>query len=160
MAEQQLSSEDPATVLKNAKSSLKALEEALKTKDPWDRDIEFHRRNARRQFLHLIFAFPYSPQTVVMDNPIWLETSHRCIAAYRARITAVEEAVAARSRTKAEATNSGEGGGKNGNKGRKGGGGGGDSGPGPVELRKLVHRFRQYLADEEKFWTTFILRFV
>lgn len=32
-------------------------------------------------------------------------------------------------------------------------------GPGPVEYRKLVQRFRQFLADEEKFWTQLVVRF-
>lgn len=29
-----------------------------------------------------------------------------------------------------------------------------------VEYRKLVHRFRQFLAEEEKFWTNFVIRVV
>lgn len=30
---------------------------------------------------------------------------------------------------------------------------------GPVEHRKLIQRFRQFLAEEEKFWTLFLVRF-
>ena len=33
------------------------------------------------------------------------------------------------------------------------------SGHGPVEYRKLMQRFRQFLSDEEKFWTQFVLRY-
>ena len=32
-------------------------------------------------------------------------------------------------------------------------------GHGPVEYRKLMQRFRQFLADEEKFWTQFVVRY-
>lgn len=32
-------------------------------------------------------------------------------------------------------------------------------GHGPVEYRKLLQRFRQFLADEEKFWTQFVVRY-
>lgn len=31
---------------------------------------------------------------------------------------------------------------------------------GIVEYRKLIHRFRQFLAEESKFWTSFIIRIV
>lgn len=32
-------------------------------------------------------------------------------------------------------------------------------GHGPVEYRKLMQRFRQFLSDEEKFWTQFVVRY-
>lgn len=130
--------DDPQSILKNAKASLVALREALKTKDPWDKEVEFSRRDARRHYLHLIFEFAYSPQTLAMDNPMWMETSHACIAVYRSRIATLDKAIAARA-VPASAR---------------------PSGPSPVvEHRKVVQRFRQFLAEEEKFWTAFILRF-
>lgn len=70
-----------------------------------------------------------------MDNPMWMETSHNCIAAYRSRIATLDKAIAAPPS---------------------------QSRPGPrpvVEHRRLVTRFRQFLAEEENFWTEFILRF-
>lgn len=73
-----------------------------------------------------------------MDNPMWMETSHACITVYRSRIATLDKAIAART-GHAPAR---------------------PSGPTPVvEHRKLVQRFRQFLAEEEKFWTAFILRF-
>jgi hypothetical protein len=36
--------------------------------------------------------------------------------------------------------------------------GGNNNGGGPVETRKLLQRFRQFLADEERFWRALVLR--
>lgn len=73
-----------------------------------------------------------------MDNPMWMETSHACIAVYRSRIATLDKAISSRSQPAQTRP----------------------SGPSPiVEHRKLIQRFRQFLAEEEKFWTAFILRF-
>jgi protein SMG7 len=76
-----------------------------------------------------------------------METSHACIAAYRQRIAALDKIVAER-----ENKNGNSNGKNNSEKGKRSEGG-------PVELRKLIQRFRQFLAEEEKFWIAFILRF-
>lgn len=85
-----------------------------------------------------------------MDNPMWMETSHACIAAYRTRIAALDKAITSRAASKGSGANPTNG--SNPGKSKKH-----DSGP--VEHRKVVQRFRQFLAEEEKFWIAFILRF-
>ena len=74
---------------------------------------------------------------------MWIETSHAFIAVYRQRIANLEKVINARAE-KAAASSS--------PKARK-------QDTGPVELRKLIQRFRQFLADEERFWIGFVLRF-
>jgi len=74
---------------------------------------------------------------------MWIETSHAFIAVYRQRIANLEKVINARAE-KAAASSS--------PKARK-------QDNGPVELRKLIQRFRQFLADEERFWIGFVLRF-
>lgn len=144
---------DPLLILKNANNSVEQLREALKTKDPWDRDVEFLRRDARRQYLHLIFMFPYSPQSLALDNPMWIETSHASIAAYRAKIAILDKAIASKSNLKASNEGSSVEGSSKAKQQHH-------HQHGPVEHRKLVQRFRQFLAEEEKFWSAFIVRFV
>lgn len=74
-----------------------------------------------------------------------MTTSYYIIAAYKQRIAAAD-AVAHQS----AGDNHGQGRGHQSNHHGKS--------SGVVEHRKLVHRFRQFLAEEEKFWTSLIVR--
>lgn len=87
----------------------------------------------RRRYLRLILLYPYAPESKDCDSRLWMETSYQFIATYKKRITILERVV-----------NTGER--------------GGQPPHGPVEHRKLIQRFRQFLAEEEKFWTKLVLR--
>ncbi|KAF9022220.1 hypothetical protein BDZ89DRAFT_210483 [Hymenopellis radicata] len=62
-----------------------------------------------------------------------MQTSYLFISSYKQRITALDRILSSPQQ-------------QNGNHG-------------PVEYRKLVQRFRQFLAEEDKFWTKLVLRF-
>jgi protein SMG7 len=67
-----------------------------------------------------------------------MQTSYAFISVYKQRISAVDRALHSAPRQQQQ--------------GRQGG-------HGPVEYRKLMQRFRQFLADEEKFWNHLLVRF-
>lgn len=64
-----------------------------------------------------------------------MDTTYALIAAYRTKISQTEEAVKSHDPR-----------------------GGKTKNPGPVELRKLVTRFRAFLSAEETFWSELALR--
>jgi protein SMG7 len=93
-----------------------------------------------------------------MDNQIWLETSHACIQAYRQRLATLDKAIAEKT-TKATNAPSTSVNDESANNTTAGKGRRSETGP-VVEHRKVLQRFRQFLAEEEKFFTAFILRLV
>ncbi|KIY62381.1 hypothetical protein CYLTODRAFT_404642 [Cylindrobasidium torrendii FP15055 ss-10] len=129
----------PAAIAKEAKSIHQALKEALKTKEPFDRDVEFQRKNLRKRYLLLLLIHPYAKESKDAENHLWMLTSYSFISAFKQRIAQLDRLL-------------------NGNNGG-GGNNSNNDGHGPVEYRKLVQRFRQFLAEEEKFWTKLVLRF-
>ncbi|TFK32091.1 hypothetical protein BDQ12DRAFT_617701 [Crucibulum laeve] len=74
-----------------------------------------------------------------------MQTSYAFISAYKQRITALDRAIQNQQRQQQQAQP-----GHQQEKRR--------DGHGVVEHRKLIQRFRQFLADEEKFWTQLVLR--
>ena len=64
-----------------------------------------------------------------------MQTSYAFISIYKQRIASLDRALQSATR----------------NQPRQGG-------HGPVEYRKLMQRFRQFLAEEEKFWTQLVVR--
>ncbi|KAF8470376.1 hypothetical protein JB92DRAFT_3135163 [Gautieria morchelliformis] len=137
------------SIAREAKGLTQGLKESLKKHEPWDREIEFQRANLRRQYLQLIFVHPYSKESKDADHSLWLTTSYYIIAAYKQRIAAAD-AVAHQSAS----DNHGHGRAHHPQHNHQG------KPSGVVEHRKLVHRFRQFLAEEEKFWTSLIVRIV
>ena len=71
---------------------------------------------------------------------MWLDTSHALISVYKDRLAALDKLLAAPTDSRAQQQSR--------------------SRHGPVEYRKLAQRFRQFLAEEEKFWIAFVTRFV
>ena len=96
----------------------------------------------RRHYLILLLVHPNAKESNDAENHLWMQTSYASIAAFKQRI-AVHRAVQNNQRQQQES-----------------------SGPPPkqnphhgvVEHRKLLQRFKQFLSDEEKFWTQLILR--
>ncbi|KAH6903162.1 hypothetical protein BKA70DRAFT_1373991 [Coprinopsis sp. MPI-PUGE-AT-0042] len=108
--------ETPTTIAREAKTIYQSLKEFLRNKDPFDKELEFQRKNLRRRYL-----------TTVAQSK---DTSYAFIASYKERLAAEQQQQQPRPRPT----------------------------HGPVEHRKLLARFRQFLAEEEKFWIQLVLR--
>jgi protein SMG7 len=108
-----------------------------------------HLTSLRRQYLQLIFVHPYSKESKDADHSLWMTTSYYIIAAYKQRIAAADAVV-----HQSAGDSHGQGRGLHAQSNHHG------RPSGVVEHRKLVHRFRQFLAEEEKFWTSLIVRVV
>ncbi|KAF8173689.1 hypothetical protein BJ912DRAFT_1033967 [Pholiota molesta] len=138
--------EPPASVAREAKSIHQSLKELLKTKEPFDKEVDFQRKNLRRRYLNLLLVHPTAPESKDVENHLWMQTSYAFISSYKQRIAALDRAIQNNQRHQQPQQ--------------------GQQGPHParsnhhgvVEHRKLVQRFRQFLADEEKFWTQLVLR--
>lgn len=93
------------------------------------------RTSLRRQHLRLLLVHPYAKESKDVENLLWMQTSYAFISTYKQRIATLDRALQATPR----------------NQPRQGG-------HGPVEYRKLMQRFRQFLAEEERFWAKLIDR--
>lgn len=84
-----------------------------------------------------------------VENHLWMQTSYAFISSYKQRIAALDRTIQNNQRNQQQQQQQGDG----------------PANPPPrsnnhgvVEHRKLVQRFRQFLADEEKFWMQLVLR--
>jgi len=127
--------EQPSHISREAKGLQQGLKEALRSQDPWDRDIEFQRKNLRRHHLRLLLVHPYAKESKDVENHLWMQTSYAFISIYKHRIASLDRALQSAPRHQPR-----------------------QGGHGPVEYRKLMQRFRQFLAEEEKFWTQLVVR--
>ncbi|KAJ8082176.1 hypothetical protein PM082_008023 [Marasmius tenuissimus] len=132
-----------STIAREAKSIHQSVKELLKNKEPFDKELDFQRKNLRRRYLHLLLVHPYENEAKDAETRLWMETSHAFISSYKQRISHLDREIQKQQQGQ-PASNS-----TNPNQ----------RGHGPVEYRKLVQRFRQFLAEEEKFWTQFVVRF-
>ncbi|RXW22259.1 hypothetical protein EST38_g3607 [Candolleomyces aberdarensis] len=139
-------SEDSTTIAREAKSIHQSLKELLKTKEPYDRDVEFQRKNLRKRYLNLLLLHPYANDTKDVETSLWMQTSYAFIASYRHRISIIDRAIQGNARQSAEQQQTKQ------QQNQK------QNAHGPVEYRKLLQRFRQFLAEEEKFWIQLVLR--
>ncbi|KAH7910538.1 hypothetical protein BJ138DRAFT_1173098 [Hygrophoropsis aurantiaca] len=128
--------ESPSHIAREAKTLQQTLKDALKTREPWDKDVEFHRKNLRRQHLRLLLLEPYAKESKDIETHLWMQTSYQFISNYKQRITTLDRKLQTESRPQQRQGNHGV-----------------------VEYRKLMQRFRQFLAEEEKFWTHLIARY-
>ncbi|CCM05411.1 uncharacterized protein FIBRA_07628 [Fibroporia radiculosa] len=133
-------SDESALLAREAKGLQQSLKELLKTRDAWDREIEFQRK--RRQYLRLLFVHPYAPESKDVDNHLWMATSYQFISRYKERLTQLDRIIHGppRQQQQQQASRSHNGQHRD------------------VEYRKLLQRFRQFLAEEEKFWVQLIVR--
>ena len=95
------------------------------------------RHSLRRRYLSLLLLHPYANEAKDAETHLWMQTSYSFITVYKQRIAAIDRAIQHGARP-----------GPNNQRGH-----------GPVEHRKLTQRFRQFLADEDKFWAQFAARF-
>src|SRR5258708_12254825 len=68
---------------------------------------------------------------------MWMQTSYALISIYKTRIAALENALREAGTQRQQPRS---------------------QRPGPVEYRKLMQRFKQFLSTEEKFWTHLVVR--
>lgn len=124
----------PDSEAKDIHTTLKGL---LKANDPnTDREQDFQRKNLRRRYLSLLLVHPYAKESKDAETHLWMQTSYAFIAVYKQRIAALDRSPRPQQQQHHRGND-----------------------PGPVEYRKVLQRFRQFLADEEKFWTQLIVRF-
>ncbi|KAL7284547.1 hypothetical protein ACG7TL_001839 [Trametes sanguinea] len=147
-------SEEAAALAREAKSLQQTLKESLKSKDPWDRETDFTRKQLRRNCLRLLLLHPYAPESKDAETMLWIQTSYAFISLYKQRIAALDRAIHGSSRQQQQQPQQAQGQaqGQGQQPPRQHGG------HGVVEYRKLLQRFKQFLADEEKFWIQLILR--
>ncbi|KAF8895874.1 hypothetical protein CPB84DRAFT_1815932 [Gymnopilus junonius] len=137
--------EQPATVAREAKSIHQSLKELLKSKEPFDKEVDFQRKNLRRRYLILLLVHPDTRESKDVENHLWMQTSYAFISSYKQRIAALDRIIQNNQRQQQQGQGQQPQPRQNNNHG-------------VVEHRKLVQRFRQFLADEEKFWTQVVLR--
>ncbi|THH29500.1 hypothetical protein EUX98_g4699 [Antrodiella citrinella] len=127
----------PGQIAREAKSLQVGLKELLKTHDVLDKEIEIHRKNLRRQYLRLLFVHPYAKESREAETHLWMQTSYSLIAIYKQRIGSLDRAIQNPPRQPQQNAQPQR----------------------VVEYRKLLQRFRQFLSEEERFWTQLIVRF-
>ena len=85
--------------------------------------------------MRLLLVHPTARESNDAENHLWMQTSYAFISIYKQRITALDRTLQTTPRYQPR-----------------------QGGHGPVEYRKLMQRFRQFLAEEEKFWIQLIAR--
>ncbi|TCD68658.1 hypothetical protein EIP91_010179 [Steccherinum ochraceum] len=130
-------SDDPSHIVREAKTLQVSLKELLKTRDVLDKEVEITRKNLRRQYLRLLFVHPYAKESRDAETHLWMQTSYSLISIYKQRIASLDRAIQNPPRQPQQNAQPQR----------------------VVEYRKLLQRFRQFLAEEERFWTQIILRF-
>lgn len=95
-------------------------------------------RSLRKQYLKLLLLHPSSKDAKDAETHIWMQTSYQFISIYKQKIAVLDQKLS----TRAKGTTRQD-----------------YSGGGPVEYRKLVARFRQFLGEEEKFYAQLLIRF-
>ncbi|TDL20641.1 hypothetical protein BD410DRAFT_829522 [Rickenella mellea] len=118
------------------------LKESVRSREPWDREVEFQRRNLRALQLKLLLLHPYSKESKDVETHLWMQTSYQFIASYKQRITALDRKLFSPHNQKRDARQD------------HANGGGGHQ-----DYRRILSRFRQFLAEEEKFWMQLLVRF-
>lgn len=119
-----------------AKSTHQTLKELLKVHLPWDKEVEFQRKSLRRLYLRLLFVEPYAKESKDAETHLWMQTSYQFISNYKQNVATLDRTLQSAPRHQPRQSNHG-----------------------PVEYRKLMQRFRQFLAEEEKFWSQLVARY-
>ena len=96
----------------------------------------------RRRYLNLLLVHPTAKESKDVENHLWMQTSYAFISSYKQRIAALDRAIQNNQRQQQQQQQPPQR----------------QNNHGPVEYRKLTQRFRQFLADEDKFWTQLVLR--
>ncbi|KAK7013256.1 hypothetical protein R3P38DRAFT_2546463, partial [Favolaschia claudopus] len=100
------------------------------------READFERKNLRRRYLHLLLLHPNARESRDAGTYLWMQTSYAFIALYKQRLNSNSRPQNNHNNNNQRHNNSNN----------------------PVETRKLLQRFRQFLADEDRFWRALVLR--
>ncbi|KAG6333715.1 hypothetical protein ID866_5373 [Astraeus odoratus] len=146
-----MSSETAVQISKEAKGIHQGLKELLKTRTPWDREVEFNRKTLRRLYLRLLLLEPYAKASKDAETHLWMQTSYQFISRYKQDIATLDRALQQQQQERSSRQNRHSHQQQNQQQNQRQ--------HGPVEYRKLVQRFRQFLAEEEKFWIAFVARY-
>ncbi|KAF8062180.1 hypothetical protein FPV67DRAFT_259421 [Lyophyllum atratum] len=131
--------EQPASIAREAKGIHQSLKELLKNREPFDKEVDFQRKNLRRRYLSLLLVHPYAKESKDVENHLWMQTSYAFIASYKQRILNLDRLIQSKMRQPQQPNQR-------------------PNNVPVVEHRKIVQRFRQFLADEEKFWSQLVVR--
>lgn len=147
------SSRSSLTHLREAKSLQQGLKESLKSREPWDKEVEFQRKkyvppphfsgladshicSLRRQYLRLLFVYPFTSESRDIETHLWMSTSYQFISKYKERIANLDRAINRAQQQQGSSRQQQR----------------------VVEHRKLLQRFSQFLAEEHRFWQQLIVR--
>ncbi|KAL5478360.1 hypothetical protein ACEPAI_2544 [Sanghuangporus weigelae] len=128
--------------LSEARTLAQSLKEAAKKNETLDKDVEFKRKNLRKQHLKLLLLYPTSKEAKDAETHIWMQTSYQFISVYKQRLAVLDRKLfspVAQSNKPGARQGPGEG--------------------GHVEYRKTLARFRQFLAEEERFYVHLLVRY-
>lgn len=140
-----------AQIAREAKGIHQGLKELLKTHNPWDKEVEFNRKNLRRLYLRLLLVEPYAKESKDAETHLWMQTSYQFISQYKQKLSNLDRVLQQQGRPpRRSRAPQDENSDQQPQDQRK---------HGPVEHRKLMQRFRQFLAEEEKFWIRFVSRY-
>ncbi|KAI6132944.1 hypothetical protein EV401DRAFT_1915091 [Pisolithus croceorrhizus] len=146
-----MSSATAAQIAREAKGIHQGLKELLKTQNPWDKEVEFNRKNLRRLYLRLLLVEPYAKESKDAETHLWMQTSYQFISQYKQKLSNLDRALQQQGRPPRRSRAPQD---ENSDQQQQD-----ERKHGPVEYRKLMQRFRQFLAEEEKFWIRFIARY-
>ncbi|KAF5384215.1 hypothetical protein D9615_003379 [Tricholomella constricta] len=124
---------------REAKGIHQSLKELLKNREPFDKEVDFQRKNLRRRYLSLLLVHPYAKESKDVENHLWMQTSYAFIASYKQRILNLDRIIQSKLRQQQQPNQR-------------------PNNVPVVEHRKILQRFRQFLAEEEKFWTQLVVR--
>jgi tetratricopeptide (TPR) repeat protein len=96
-----------------------------------------YENSVQKQYLLLLLSHPNAKESKDAETHMWMQTSYALISIYKTRLAALEHALR-EAGTQHQHPRSQH--------------------PGPVEHRKLMQRFKQFLSTEEKFWTHLVVR--
>jgi protein SMG7 len=96
-----------------------------------------HKNSLQKQYLLLLLSHPNAKESKDAETHMWMQTSYALISIYKTRIAALDHALR-EAGTQYQQPRSQR--------------------SGPVEHRKLMQRFKQFLSTEEKFWTHLVVR--
>jgi protein SMG7 len=94
-----------------------------------------YENSLQKQYLLLLLSHPNAKESKDAETHMWMQTSYALISIYKTRIAALEHTLREAGSQQPRSQRSG-----------------------PVEYRKLMQRFKQFLSTEEKFWTHLVVR--
>ena len=97
----------------------------------------------RKGYLSLLLVHPNSNDSKDVENHLWMQTSYAFISSYKQRISALDRDIQRQQQLQQD----------HGQAHKQS-----NSHYNVVEHRRLIQRFKQFLADEERFWAQLVLR--